>query len=370
MQPLWASSAGSLCFAAACWGYKDLANRDLIVIGASAGGLEALQALLGTLPVDLNAAVLVVLHTSIHAGSMLANILKRAGRLPVVHPPDRTRMRKGTVYIAPPDFHMLVERGVLRVIQGPRENLHRPAIDPLFRSAASYFGRRVIGVILTGLLDDGTSGLMVVDARGGQAIVQDPGDALYPTMPKNALKQVPAALVAPLSAMPDLLVRLTQEELPAHTHAHPEPDSETAREIKFAELDMAEIENEGTHNGLPSVFACPDCGGVLWEVEDNGFLRFRCRVGHAFTALHLGAEQRQAIETALWSALRALEENASLYHRMAERAEDSRHHSTAKIFQDRATTTESNARILRELLLEVNQGTAQHSTVEAAAVEG
>jgi two-component system, chemotaxis family, protein-glutamate methylesterase/glutaminase len=329
-----------------------VANRNLVVIGASAGGIEALQLLLSGLPPDLNAAVLIVVHTSSHSGSLLPRILERAGRLPVIHPEDGTPIQRGHVYVAPPNFQMIVERDLIRVIQGPRENLHRPAIDPLFRSAAASYGRRVIGVVLTGLLDDGTSGLMVVHAHGGEAIVQDPATAMFASMPASALEQVPSACVLPLPEIAGQLVEMIQEELPVR-ETKERPDPETAREIKVAELDMSELDRD-EHPGRPSTFACPDCGGVLWEIEDNGFLRFRCRVGHAFTARHLNAQQRQAIEAALWAALRALEESASLYRRMAERAENFDHSQTAGTFRERAANTTANAETLRNFLLRVN----------------
>jgi two-component system, chemotaxis family, protein-glutamate methylesterase/glutaminase len=331
-----------------------MAHRNLIVIGASAGGIEALQSLLAALPLRLDAALLVVLHTSRHAGSLLPQIMRRASPLPAIHPHDRTPIQNGTVYIAPPDFHMTVEGSMIRITQGPRENLHRPAIDPLFRSAAAYFGRRVVGIVLTGLLDDGTAGLMVVRARGGEAIVQDPATAMFDSMPQSALDQVPDARVLPLNDIPAALLSLINEELPEKV---PGPTSCTAQptwEASIAEFNMPEIEDESRY-GTPSAFACPDCGGVLWELEDEGFLRFRCRVGHAFTARHLGAEQQQALETALWSALRALEENASLYHRMADRASNASHAQTEQQYRERATNITTNAHILRDFLIRANQ---------------
>lgn len=328
-------------------------NHDVVVIGASAGGIEALQQLLRGLPADLDAAILIALHTSKHAGSLLPHILQRASNMPAQHPEDRTPLRKGHVYIAPPDFHMILEGNLIRTVQGPRENLHRPAIDPLFRSAAASFGSRVIGIVLTGLLDDGTYGLMVVRARGGEAIVQDPETALFSSMPRSALEQVPDARSLPLSEIPDVLTRLVREKAPEQEPAAEMTELAAISETKIAELDMSEIENE-ERQGRPSAFACPECGGVLWEMQDNDFLRFRCRVGHAFTARHLGAEQRHAIETALWSALRALEENASLYRRMAERADGSPQSSVKVSFEERASNTSANARVLRDFLLRVN----------------
>jgi two-component system, chemotaxis family, protein-glutamate methylesterase/glutaminase len=331
-----------------------VAHRDRIVIGTSAGGIEALQLLLAALPPELKASILIVLHIGGRADSLLPQILGRASPLPVSNPADGDRIRPGQIYIAPPDLHMLVEDDHIRVLQGPRENLHRPAIDPLFRSAALAGGRRVIGVILTGMLDDGTSGLMVVRAHGGAAIVEDPRTAMFSAMPANALDQVPDAKVLPLDRIPAELMRLLAEELPDRPPPEVNNDSTEAKETKFLEQQMPQLGND-ERPGSPSAFACPDCGGVLWELEDNGFLRFRCRVGHAFTARHLSAEQRHAIETALWSALRALEESASLYNRMAERAETNRE-SLAVRFRDRATNKEQNARVLREFLVHINDG--------------
>lgn len=327
-------------------------HRDIVVIGASAGGLEAISQILRAMPHDLDAAILVVLHTANRAGSFLPQILKRASKLPVCHPADGDPIERGWVYIAPPGFHMIVEGGVVRVVQGPRENRNRPAIDPLFRSAAAAYGPRVIGVILTGMMDDGTAGLMVVCASGGKAIIQDPANALFSGMPKSALDHVPDAQAAPLEDIPTLLLQLIRSPLSAGKERPGNAPSAT-KETRIAELDMGEISSE-ERLGHRSPFACPDCGEVLWEIEQNGFLRFRCRVGHALTAKYLGAQPRHAIETALWEALRALEERASLYRRMAGRATQSRHLLPARQFEDRAANTEANSKILRDFLLRVN----------------
>ena len=333
-------------------------HRDLIVIGASAGGIEALQHLLAALPPDLPASVLVVLHTSGRSSSLLPDIFGRASALKTSHPEDGERLKHGRVYIAPPDFHMLVQGNHIRVLQGPRENLHRPAIDPLFRSAAVSAGPRVIGVVLTGMLDDGTSGLMVVRAHGGVPIVQDPLTAMFSSMPRHALEQVPQATVLPLEQIPAELLRLVREELPEPPEPSERPGSLEEKETRLLELEMPQMEND-ERPGRPSGFACPDCGGVLWELEENGFLRFRCRVGHAFTARNLNVEQQHAIETALWSALRALEESAALYKRLADRSTKSQQSQSAERFQERAANTEQNARVLREFLVQVHQGAEQ-----------
>jgi two-component system chemotaxis response regulator CheB len=327
-------------------------HRDMIVIGASAGGLEAISQILAALPGDLDATVFIVLHTANRPESLLPRIFERAGNLPAVHPRDGEVIERGKVYIAPPGFHMTVEDGYLRVLQGPRENLHRPAIDPLFRSAAAAYGPRVIGVILTGMLDDGTAGLMVVRASGGEALVQDPENALFSEMPRSALEQVPEARVASLPDLPKLILQLIRSPLPTAGRSKMPPLG-ARKETRIAELDMNEIARED-RLGRPSPFACPECGGVLWEIEQEGFLRFRCRVGHALTAKSLGTEQRQAVETALWEALRALEESASLYRRMAGRATGSGHPLPAQLYEERASNTAANSKILRDFLLRVN----------------
>lgn len=216
-------------------------HRDWIVIGASAGGLEALQRLLAGLPANLPVAIFIVLHTSGRSGSLLPQILQRASPLPTSHPEDGTRIRHGHVYIAPPDFHMLIQGNRIRVLQGPRENLHRPAIDPLFRSAAVNAGRRVIGVVLTGMLDGGTSGLMVVRAHG-VPLVQDPDTALFSSMPRHALEQVPNAKVLPLEQIPAELVRLVREEFPAPAPEEAAPmGSVEEKEVRFLEFEMPQF---------------------------------------------------------------------------------------------------------------------------------
>ena len=333
-----------------------MAHRDLIVIGASAGGVQALQEICAGLPVNLNAAVLVVLHVSPHSGGMLAPILNRAGPLKAISPLSGEHIEKGKIYVAPPNLHMLVEDSKFRLIGGPRENRHRPAIDPTFRSAALAYGDRVIGIVLTGALDDGTSGAMVVRARGGIVIVQDPTTAMFPSMPESVLHMVPDARVATIPEIPRLITQLTDQTVRDVDTPSSEEDL-ARREVRIAELDMAEVESD-FHVGKPSVFGCPECGGVLWEIDQKGLLRFRCRVGHAYTADHLRAEQRFVIETALWAALRALEESANLYRRLADRARDAGL-TTREPFEERAATAEANSRTLRDFLVNVNAVSAE-----------
>lgn len=334
-----------------------MTHRNLIVIGASAGGVEAVRQVLSGLPHDLEASVLVVLHASAQTGGLLPRIIGRPGGWPVIHPEDRTPIEYGNAYLAPPDRHLVVSGDILRVLSGPRENLHRPAIDPLFRSAAVSRGRSVIAVVLTGLLDDGTSGLIVVHAHGGKAIVQDPLTAMYPDMPRHALERVPEAEALSLEQIGGRLAELVREELPESQPDQPVRGSVEQKEVQMIEQQMPQID-DADRPGHSSGFACPDCGGVLWEVNEDRLLRYRCRVGHAFTALHLEVEQRHATEMALWSALRALEETASLYRRMADRAESRSFSFSAERFQERASGTEENARILRDFLTRVEANTS------------
>lgn len=319
-----------------------------MVIGASAGGIEALQQICRDLPATLKAAVLVVLHMSPQSGGELPRILSRAGHLVATFPTDGEPIVNGRIYVAPPDRHLVVEGDRLRVINGPRENRHRPAVDPTFRSAARSYGSRVIGVVLTGSLDDGTSGLMVVCEGGGQAIVQDPEDAMFPSMPLNAIRRVPDALVVPLAHVARTIVELVSEQLPNEVVAPGVSISGANRAQTESEFHMPELRTE-IDDSKPSSFGCPECGGVLWEIDQSGFLRFRCRVGHAYTAMNLGAEQRHAIESALWSALRALEESAALYHRMADKARG--YDRSSDTFSERADTADANADILRQFLV-------------------
>jgi len=325
-------------------------EHNIIVVGTSAGGVEALTYLVKNLPPDLNAAVIIVLHVSSHSTSVLPKILSRAGNLPVSHAQDGEAIVHGWIYVAPPDYHLLVEQGYLRLTRGAKENRCRPAIDPLFRSAARTYGQRVIAVLLTGMLDDGTAGLMAVKMRGGVAIVQNPDDALFPDMPRNAINNVDDIdHIVPLSDVPSILVGLVN--IPMEI----EPENPIPNKIEFeteiAQLNLEAVENESDRPGKPSTFGCPDCGGILWEVEEGNLLRFRCRTGHAYSAETLLATQSDAIEDALWIALRALEEKASLSHRMASRMEARNLPLAAQRLKEEADSAFERSAIIREVLL-------------------
>ncbi|TMA33145.1 MAG: chemotaxis protein CheB [Deltaproteobacteria bacterium] len=318
-------------------------RRDLICIGTSAGGVEALKKIASALPENLPAAVVVVLHLAPDHRSALPHILTGAGPLPALHPKDQEPLSPGRIYIAPPDHHMLVEPGRLRLVRGAKENSHRPAVDPLFRTAAYNYGSRAIGAILTGALDDGTGGLLAIKQRGGTTVVQDPEDAFCPDMPRSALDYVKPDHIAKLSEIGPLLGRLAGGRV------------EGSHEVSPLLKDEAEIETLSPLHGhetvgMPSPFSCPACGGVLNEVHEAGTVRFRCRTGHGFTPETALVEQRVTIEGALWAALRALEEQAELAHRMATRARRQGSVHSAVRFEDRFEAARKQADVLRRLL--------------------
>lgn len=324
-------------------------HRDIVVIGTSAGGVEALSRLVAQLPEDFPAAILVVLHLGPGHRSVLPKILQRAGPLPAEHPEDGTPLQPGRIYVAPNDHHLLVEPGRVRVSKGPRENGHRPAVDPLFRSAARAYGPRVVGVVLTGALDCGTAGLQAIKARGGVAVVQDPKDAFCPDMPRSALEYVRVDYCVPLAELGALLTRLVTTPAPETDPPGP-PVRRLEEEVK-AMASTPGIHSDPQYGGEPSLYSCPDCGGVLFVLDEQGLLRYRCRVGHAFTAQALSVLQQSTLDGALWAALRALEENASLSRRMAERARERSHHHNARRYSARAEATEAQAEVIRQLVL-------------------
>jgi two-component system chemotaxis response regulator CheB len=322
-----------------------MAHRHVVVVGASAGGVEALGRLAASLPEDLRAAILVVLHILSEGTSLLPTILSRQGPLPAVHARAGERVQHGRIYVAPPNRHLLLRDGLVALSAGPRENGHRPAVDALFRSAARAAGPAAIGVILSGALDDGIAGLAAIKTRGGVTVAQEPGDALYPAMPTSAIEQVGVDHVVPAAAMGELLSALTKEPL----DGDPPPVPDGMR----VEVEMAEMTFEGNqarHPGRPSGFSCPDCNGVLWEIQDEEIFRFRCRVGHEWSPEGLLAQQNDSIEAALWIALRSLEERGSLSRRIAESAEDRNHQISASRFHDQADEAEHGAALLRALL--------------------
>jgi two-component system chemotaxis response regulator CheB len=324
-------------------------RHDIIVVGASAGGVEALSELVKHLPSDIKAAILIVLHVPAHGFSVLPRILSRAGKLPASHAIHGEPILEGRIYVAPPNYHLIVKSGYLELARGAKENSHRPAIDPLFRTAARAYGRRVVGVVLTGVLDDGTAGLAAVKMRDGVAIVQDPEDAMYSGMPRSAIEHVDKIeYILPLISIPLVLVNLSNTIFADHPEIPVPPEMEI--ESDMAELNMEAL-NKDDRPGDPSGFACPSCGGALWEFQQGDLLRFRCRTGHAFSSESLLAEQSDALEDALWIALRALEEKSALARRIAKRMRDRQQNLSAERLEKDAANSEQQAAVIREVLI-------------------
>ena len=309
-----------------------MATRDTIVIGASAGGVQALSKLVADLPEDLPAAVFIVLHIPSDAPSFLPDILSRESKIKIAHAINGEEIKRGRVYVAPPDQHMLLEPGYVKLVHGPKENLHRPSIDALFRSAARVAGTSTIGVVLTGARDDGTAGMRWIKQRGGIAIVQDPSEASFPSMPLSVMQDIKVDYSLRLSEIASLLTRLSYET-PEDEGRYPMSDQlEIESRIAEQEMESSELIASVEKIGQISTLTCPDCHGALWEIHDRQILRYRCHVGHAFSAESLNEGQSQMLEVALWSAVRALEEQMILAKRIVERARKANHQRAESIF--------------------------------------
>jgi two-component system chemotaxis response regulator CheB len=326
-------------------------HRDVVVVGASAGGVEALRALAGGLPPDYPGAVLMVLHVPREGPTALPAILSRSGPLPAALAVDGEELRGRRIYIAPNDRHLLIVDGHLRLTRGPTENGHRPAVDPLFRSVARAYGNRVIGVVLSGARDDGAAGLALIAAQGGTTVVQDPADALYPSMPRAAIEHVRPDHVVPAAKLGDLIGEITAGPLAGSA---PPPDDL----LLDAEVAMSNLAPVTTDDfaASPAGYGCPSCGGSLFEILGSPLPRYRCRVGHAWSPDSLLDEQAVALEGALWMALRALEEKSALSRRMAD-DRLARRSSTGRRFRDIADEAESAGATIRDLIARIGSAT-------------
>jgi two-component system chemotaxis response regulator CheB len=313
-------------------------NRDLVVIGASAGGVETLKRVVGGLPADLGAAICIVLHIAPDSPSLLARILSRSGPLPCQSAQDGDRLRVGEILVAPPDRHLVVEDDRVLVTTGPRENGHRPAVDVLFRTAAVAKERRVIGVVLSGTRGDGAVGLAAVKAHGGATIVQDPSEALYPGMPVSALAHVAVDAVVRSELVADTIVAMVRgEDLP--------PPAKPSK----PELDPA--------TGEPATTICPECGGVLSERSEEGVALWECRVGHRYSQESLADAQANGVESALWAAIRALEDRSRLLERLADQFERGGQVRSARSFRHRAASAREQALTVHGALVGSAEGT-------------
>lgn len=327
-------------------------KRDLVVIGASAGGVETLKRVVAGLEPDLAAAVCIVLHLAPGSPSALARILQRAGKLPCRAASDGEPLRPGEILVAPPDHHLVIEDGRARLTVGPRENGHRPAVDVLFRSAAAARHTRVIGVVLSGTRDDGSAGLAVIKASGGATIVQDPDEALYPGMPANALAHVLVDAVVPSEQIAQTISSMVDgQDL---------PDRQPPAQPGW---------NPSDRDRLTSV--CPECGGVLIEQTEAGMPQWECHVGHRYSPTSLADAQGDRVEMALWTAVRMLRDRSALMHRMADQSEGRRQPKSARRFREQAEDASRQAQLVREALAHAASGTLSEVTdgEDGAAVD-
>jgi two-component system chemotaxis response regulator CheB len=323
-----------------------MSNRDIIVIGGSAGATKPLTQILNRLPADLPAAIFIVLHIPAQGIGILSTVASSAGPLPVRQAEDGMKIEPGQIYLAAPDHHLLLAGDHIFLGRGPRENMVRPAIDALFRSAALHHGPRVIGVLLSGLLSDGAAGLNAIKRCGGMTVVQDPKDAVSDEMPRRAMEATTIDLCVPGATMGDVLSELAKEQAGAALPIPPE--------IRL-EVEIAAGDRIGSDNLMsladPVALTCPACGGVLSEVKEGRPMRFRCQVGHGFTADALAKEQEGRVDEALRVALRIIEERAELVHRMAADGRRSGRLAVAEMYEARAIEYREHADMIRRVVL-------------------
>lgn len=323
------------------------ARRNIVVIGASAGGVEALQDFFRSLPADTPAAFLVVLHIPAHTPSQLDRVLSAVTRMPVVVACNAQSLEPGIVYVAQADRHLMLDDHGVRVTRGPKECRVRPAVDVLFRSAASSYGERVIGVVLSGALDDGTAGLWAIKDANGLALAQSPAQAVYDSMPRSAIAHVATDFVGTVE---ELAVYISGVVGGAVVQT-------PVRSDRHAIENIIGLEGNGLQAGVMTLgavskYTCPDCHGVLVQIEEGPIVRFRCHTGHAFTVKTLIAEVNATIDTSLWSTLRAVEERVMLLRQMSDLAERAGDMDEMSRCRQQASDAEVRLKPLRDLVLD------------------
>lgn len=325
---------------------------DAVVIGTSAGGVAALIQVIGALPASFPLSIFIVIHVTNQAPSLMPEILTREGEIPAVHPQDMERIEKGKIYLAPPNHHLLIRDKHIELSKGAKVNHSRPSIDRLFISAAHAYNQRLIGVVLTGMLDDGSLGLAEIKRYGGTTIVQEPTEALFPQMPLNAIRASDCDYVLTLDEISKTLIRLVEQAEAEQTVAMNSQEYDESRQLDNSyETDPSRHGEEVYEKGKPSVYGCPDCGGVLAEMDKNGILHYVCRIGHTYSVEWLLTLQSEAIEKAFWTALRGLEESASFARHLAQQANGNTPQAKEQQYLDSAIEYERQAEILRNLLL-------------------
>lgn len=322
-------------------------NQNVIVIGASAGGLEPLQDLVSQLPAKFPAAVFVAWHLPPESPSLLPQILRRLTDLPVSQPGNYEKIEAGRIYCVAPDYHLVIEGDHVRLSRGPKENHFRPSIDVLFRSAAWSHGAQATGIILSGCLDDGVSGLYAIKRMGGVSIVQDPAEAAFPDMPLNAIKTVEIDYSVPIKAMGGLLTTLAAEKLHENGN-HRETSKAMETEIKIALEDNA-LENGWLELGEKTSYTCPECHGALAQIVEGRTARFRCHTGHAFSLNSLMSEVTKSIETSLWNSLRVIEESQLLMSHIARHLSENGNQEAAALLASKIEFAQKQASAVREL---------------------
>ena len=331
-----------------------MVKRDIIVVGASAGGLSALRSFVSCLPADFKGSVFIVLHIPPYSDSGLASILSKAGHLKAIQPRDGEVIKPGMIYVAANDHHLLLENSKVIVKKGPKENRFRPSIDALFRSAAYVYGSRVIGIVLSGLLNDGTSGLWSIKRLGGVTIIQDPEDAEHPQMPQNVLEYVEVDYTLPVAQIGGLVVKLSGETTPKTKKI-------SAKEMKLLELEVLIATRDDAFDlgimnfGELTTFTCPDCHGALARLKEGKLIRFRCHTGHAYTASTLLAELSTSVEEMLWQGMRGMEEMNLLLQNIEKNLKELGHKKQAAIFKNKAEEAAHRARIIHDSIFQQEQ---------------
>lgn len=333
----------------------------IIVIGASLGGMEALKKLFAQLPSNLNAALLVVWHVPPESPNLLPNILQRVTSLKVVSARDKEVIQPGHAYIARPDYHLVIESQetesarpelMMCSTRGPKENRFRPSIDVLFRSAAVAGGCRVIGVVLTGLLDDGAAGLYAVKESGGQAVVQDPMEAACPNMPINAMRAVEVDACVGIDEMSQVLLQLTSQPVEKERGMEDRLESKGWKTEVYIALEKSGLESGVLELGVPSRYTCPECHGILVQIEEGHSIRFRCHTGHAFSLESLLVDITKSTEEMLGNSLRAIQEKELLFAHMAEHYRNIEQVDVAESCLDQVIATRRLADVIRHAVLE------------------
>lgn len=339
-------------------------QQRIIVIGASTGGFEAFKKIIKDLPGNFSASIFIVWHMSPDVRGILPEVLNRESKIFAANAYNNEEIKPNRIYVAPPDHHLIIKESRVIISHGPRENRFRPAVDPLFRSAAFHYRNRVIGIILSGGLDDGTAGLWAVKHHGGIAVVQNPLDAEVSSMPESALQKVNVDYVVPVNEMAELLVRLINEPVAENNIVM--HDEQTKKEIDIA------TEESGMQNGVLKFdeltpYSCPECHGVLSRLHNDNIVRYRCHTGHAYSANALLTSITEKIEEGLYSALRGMEESVMLLNHLGDHFAEANEPKLAATYFRKANEADARSAIVRKIA--INHEQLSESKLEAEANE-